>query len=141
MKIMKYTILVFSTIILLANCCENMMEKWFYIRVANISQKAIMVTAGYERFLMNAYPDTTLPSSEPDLYKIEPNKQINLRSGFEWEKVIEEMPLDTLSIYVFDADTLNTYDWIQVKEGYKVLKRYDLSLDDLRKMNWTITYP
>lgn len=138
---MKYIILVFSTIILLANCCENMMEKWFYIRVANISQKAIMVTAGYGRFLMNAYPDTTLPPSEPDLYKIEPNKQINLRSGFEWEKVIEEMPLDTLSIYVFDADTLNTYDWVQVKEGYKVLKRYDLSLDDLKQMNWTITYP
>jgi hypothetical protein len=48
---------------------------------------------------------------------------------------------DTLSIYVFDTDTLNTYDWVKVKVGYKVLKRYDLSLDDLKQMNWTITYP
>lgn len=90
---------------------------------------------------MNAYPDTALPASAPSLYKIEPGRQINLRSSFEWENVIKEMPSDTLSIYVFDADTLTIYNWSQVKEGYKVLKRYDLSIDDLHQMNWTITYP
>lgn len=141
MKAKYYFLLTFLITILLANCCDNLMEKWYYIKVINLGQKPISVTVGYGRFLMNAYPDTTLPASEPDLYMIEGNDHVNLRSDFMWEKVIEEMPLDTLSIYFFDNDTLNKYGWNRVKEGYKVLKRYDLSVDDLKKMNWTITYP
>ena len=141
MKPMKYIMLVFLSISLMSNCCEKMMEKWYYIRVTNVSQNTVMVTAGYGRFSMNAYPDTTLPASVPSLDKIEPMKHTNLTSGFEWEKVIKDMPLDTLSIYVFDEDTLNTYSWNQIKEGYKVLKRYDLSIDDLKRMNWNVAYP
>ena len=51
------------------------------------------------------------------------------------------MPLDTLSIYFFDADTLETYSWIQVKKENKVLKRFDLSVQDLKDKNWKIHYP
>lgn len=138
---MKHIILAIISIIFLACCCEKMMEKWYYIRVTNVSERIIMVTAGYGRFLMNVYPDTTLPASKPSLYRIEPMKHTNLTSSFEWEKVIKEMPFDTLSIYVFDEDTLNTFSWEIIRKGYKVLKRYDLSVNDLKNMNWTITYP
>jgi len=39
-----------------------------------------------------------------------------------------------------DANTLETTSWDTIKLNYKVLKRYDLSFQDLEKMNWTITY-
>ncbi len=45
-------------------------------------------------------------------------------------------------VFVFDAQVLETTPpWDTVKAKYLVLKRYDLSLQDLESMNWTITYP
>lgn len=90
---------------------------------------------------MFSYPDTVLPVSKPSLLKVNPHDFNNLRSPIEWKEIIEKNPSDTLSIYIFDGDTVNTYDWNQIKEGYKVLKRYDLSINDLQQMNWTVTYP
>jgi len=46
-----------------------------------------------------------------------------------------------MMVYVFDAHVIETTAWDSVKANYLVLKRYDLSLDDLKRMNWTITYP
>ena len=43
--------------------------------------------------------------------------------------------------YVFSVDTLEKYSWEEIREGYKILKRYDLSMDDLDSLDWTITYP
>lgn len=48
---------------------------------------------------------------------------------------------DTLMVYVFDAETLEITPWDTVKANYMVLKRYDLSLEDLKKSDFTITYP
>jgi hypothetical protein len=49
--------------------------------------------------------------------------------------------IDTLSVFIFDAQVLENTPWDTVKAKYIILKRYDLSLDDLNKLNWTITYP
>jgi hypothetical protein len=42
---------------------------------------------------------------------------------------------------IFSSDTLDTNDWQTIRSGYKVMKRYDVSLDDLKQNQWTITYP
>jgi hypothetical protein len=52
-----------------------------------------------------------------------------------------QIPSDTLMIFIFDAEVIETEEWSDVVHSYKVLKRYDLSLADLKRMNWTITYP
>lgn len=44
-------------------------------------------------------------------------------------------------IYLFSMDTLNAYSYKEIREGYKYLKRYDLSYADMDRINWTITYP
>ncbi|GAB4278070.1 MAG: hypothetical protein Kow0068_01530 [Marinilabiliales bacterium] len=59
-------------------------------------------------------------------------------SNFNYETII---PSDTLMVYVFDASILETTSWDPVKANYLVLRRYDLSLQDLKDMSWTITYP
>ena len=51
------------------------------------------------------------------------------------------IPSDTFMIYVFDANILNTIPWDTIRKYDMYLKRYDLSLQDLKNSNWTITYP
>ena len=52
-----------------------------------------------------------------------------------------ELTSDTLSIYVFNADTVDLQGWGYVRNGYKILKRYDLSLMDLKNKNFLVDYP
>lgn len=90
------------------------------------------------------YPDTSIdnynPSSVKDIYKILSNseKRISSRS---WEQEVGMSISDTLMIFIYDAYTLETIPWDTVRKNYLILKRYDLSLEDLQGMNWTITFP
>lgn len=51
------------------------------------------------------------------------------------------LDVEKLLVFVFDAEVLKTVPWDTVKANYMVSKRYDLSLDDLESMDWTIKYP
>ncbi|MCL2727598.1 MAG: hypothetical protein FWD56_04360, partial [Bacteroidales bacterium] len=53
----------------------------------------------------------------------------------------EDPWVDTLSFFIFDADIFNAYTWEEIQSGYMVLKRYDLSPQDLRALRRRITYP
>jgi hypothetical protein len=47
------------------------------------------------------------------------------------ENYFHKIPSDTLSVFYFHVDTINKYSWEEIRQGYKVLRRYDLSIDDL----------
>lgn len=47
----------------------------------------------------------------------------------------------TVFVYVFDADIVENTSWGIVARDYLVLKRYDLTLEDLQRLDWKITYP
>ena len=131
--------LIFMLVLIGWSSCDK--DKSYTIRVENKTTKAIQVTAGYPGFGMYSYPDTTLPASKPSLTYVEVNDYNYLINRFKWDQEILKLPNDTLSIFVFSADTIKAYKWSEIKAGYKVLKRYDLSLQDLEKSNWTVTYP
>ena len=129
-------------VLILLEGCELFMEKWYYIYVRNDSKRYIYVVSADGLASVDLYPDTLLPHSQPHLDLIKPNTIIKLVSSRKWEDRINNLiPSDTLSIYFFDADTVNICGWEEVAKDYKVLKRYDLSVDDLIKTNWTVTYP
>ena len=46
-----------------------------------------------------------------------------------------------MSIYLFDAETVDNTPWETIREEYKVLKRYDLSLEDIQFLDYEISYP
>ena len=48
---------------------------------------------------------------------------------------------DTLWYFVFDAAIVENTPWEVVARDYLVLKRYDLTLKDLQRLDWKITYP
>jgi len=48
---------------------------------------------------------------------------------------------DTVFVYVFNAATVERNPWSVIARDYLVLQRYDLTLEDLQRLNWRITYP
>jgi len=72
----------------------------------------------------------------------EQNNERATRSFSCYEKIfIDEYFSDTVYVYVFDAAVVDTTPWDIVAKDYLVLKRYDLSLEDLQRLDWQVTYP
>lgn len=91
----------------------------------------------------NAYPDS-LPMTNYAL-------AVGVNSGQKkivyenplptWKRFFKCLPHDTLSIFILHPDTIDLYTWDEIRDGYKILKRYDLSLEDLKRCDYTIVYP
>lgn len=90
-----------------------------------------------------SYPDTSItelnPFKSPEVYRIRPGATDSDPIRGSWEAVFET--LDTLMIFIFDERTLNKVPWDTVRKNYMILKRYDLSLEDLVRLDWRVTYP
>lgn len=138
---MKTILIVVIAMILMGASCGNLADHVYGIDVINNTDYAIQAAPGLGSDWLNSYPDTAISKLKPAFFYVAPHVRNYIGNGGKWENVFPELPKDTLSIYIFNADTLNVYDWSKIKEGYKILKRYDLSLNDLKKLNWTIYYP
>jgi hypothetical protein len=110
-------------------------EKVYRITVQNNSGEIVNV------FLSKVYPDTSLPAVKPLLRGILPGSNTFLDSEEKWEKVFDELPQDTLSLFVLSSDTVVAHSWDEIRDEYKILKRYDLSYSDLSNNDWTVSYP
>ena len=82
------------------------------------------------------YPDTTLPKKNPNPYQFDKEWHFS-REG----NIFAALPTDTLSVFFFSPDTLAKYEWATIRQEYKILVRYDLSHNDLKRLNWRIDYP
>ena len=49
--------------------------------------------------------------------------------------------VDTLMVYVYDEDVVRNNTWQDIRDNYLVRQRYDLSLGDMRALDWTLSYP
>jgi hypothetical protein len=49
--------------------------------------------------------------------------------------------LQLLYVYIFDAAIVENTPWEVVARDYLVLKRYDVTLADLQRLDWNISYP
>jgi len=115
----------------------------FNIHVKNNTNKSIYIDGSFN------YPDTNLqsytdpsPALAGEYYKVKPSETTNLYQRSCYEEVFKtRIPSDTIMVYIFDAQTLVTTPWETVKKNNLYLKRYDLSLQDLRNLNWRINYP
>lgn len=114
------------------------------IQVHNNSSKSIYFSWGY------SFPDTTLlgstylynPAYDPVKYKIEPNSSAPDSRYESPESFFEHnYPSGKACFFIFDATVLETINWDTVRAKYLILKRYDFTLDSLKKLNWIITYP
>lgn len=132
MKMLKINILIIMSIIFCNASCEKIVDHGYYLKVQNNTNDTIWCYASY------SYPDTSLTEDKPLLQMMEPMSYTKLESKEEWEDVLSK---DTICIFILSNDTVDKYSWEEIRSHYNILKRYDLSLDDLKQMNYTIIYP
>ena len=133
---MKTNTLIFLSFLSLISC---KLEETYKFNIRNNSDKNVYSYEGTPN-LGNVYPDTIIRTSPPTLL-ISANTTI-YKGGFSpQEKIWEDLSIDTMSIYFFDAETVDNIPWETIREEYKVLKRYDLSLEDIQFLDYEISYP
>ncbi|MCT4636638.1 MAG: hypothetical protein N4A72_02925 [Bacteroidales bacterium] len=142
---MQRFFLILTVIVLVLNqsCREDSEDCHRTIEFRNRTSESIYISASFD------YPDTSSFAGMPNPIldaghsKVLPNS-IN-RSRLRYRGCIESkfkysIKSDTMMIYVFDAEILENNNWEDVKCNYMVIKRYDVSLQDLINNNWIITH-
>lgn len=131
---MKMNILIILSIILCGASCEKLVDHAYIIKIQNNSKDTIQFYESYN------FPDTVMDIIKPRLKMVYSSKYSSLESKKDWDEVLVP-PKDTISIFILSKDTVDRYSWDKIRNDYNILKRYDLSLQDLEQMNWTIEYP
>lgn len=92
-------------------------------------------------YVDESYPDTVIKLTKPTIKTVPPNSSFKESDWGTWGERFDNIEGNKISVYVIHTDTLNKYTWEKVRDDYMILKRYDLSLDDLKESDFTITYP
>jgi len=129
---MKMSNLLIVLLIFCSVSCETLVDHSYIIRIQNNSKDTVQFYASY------SYPDISIVVSKPRLIMVYPKDYSSLESKKDWKDVL---PKDTILIYILNKDTVDAYSWDVIRAKNKVLKRYGLSLQDLEKQSWTVTYP
>ena len=141
---MKKMIKIILGLLLTTNLyyCERAMDKKYPVYLINNAGHSIGCYFSLGGDYGVLYPDTLLPTTNKYIVsEIKSGSRYIYDSGIEWVEIYSKLPKDTMSVFIFHTDTLKKYSWEEVRTGYKILKRYDLSLEDLKKSNYTIVYP
>lgn len=139
---MKYIFISMLIVGLGTNSCEKppFLDKFYSITVKNNSSEPIRVLIA-DKYATVQYPDTSLPAVKPALQKAEAGKSCYFDSRTNWEENLQDLPADTLSIYFISNSTYENEDWSSVRANYNILKRIDLSIQDIQAVNYKIEYP
>ena len=119
------------------------------IYFSNNSEKNLRVTEVFvhQIFFPDPFDTKTLSSTaELQKYKINSSEQNNRDAMYSNLRCYEDIfKRDTYSdevyVYIFDAELIENTPWEVVTRDYLVLKRYDLTLSDLQRLDWRVTYP
>jgi hypothetical protein len=95
------------------------------------------------------YPDTTINHTYPTWYSFMPvksntsEKVVPCSLGDWWELIFDITDLQCVSVFVFDKTFLEPHirDGNFIVTETMAVQRYDLTLEDLNSLNWTIFYP
>jgi hypothetical protein len=79
----------------------------------------------------HAYPDTIIFFDKPLRYIKAQSYVVDDYCEKTIEQILRDIPSDTLSIFYFHSDTLNKYSWEEIQRDYRILQRYDLSIEDI----------
>lgn len=132
---------IFTLTMMMLVSCENLPWRTYSMKIKNLSGNAVYVypALGGEKGVI--FPDTMLPNDKPYLYFIDAGNKISLSSDIPWEESLKKLPLDTLSVFYFTPDVIDTNSWDEIRDNNMVLKRKDISLEELKQNDFTITYP
>jgi hypothetical protein len=145
-KIVKF-LFVFSAILMNISCdflCEYFCEGFEdAMKIKNDSTDKICYFVSYGRN-SDSYgrnSDTLIPQKKPQQLSILTQKKHHIiYSEKKWEKVLVP-PHDIMRIFILSESVVKSYEWNEIRDKYMILQRYDLSLSDLERLNFEVTYP
>ena len=123
----------FLAMVLLCKTCKFPNEGSFFILTNNANHSI-------NHYIEGMYPDTLIVKDKPHLMITQSMTSSKDFDWGTWKERFRELKNDTLSVFIFHTDTLNKYTWDEVRDGYMILKRYDLSFDDIHRLDF-ISYP
>jgi hypothetical protein len=133
--IKKYIVLCF-VVISIPQCTDH--ESSYAFNIKNDHSADIYYHINFSTIAKEdvIYPDTTLSFPRNRLVRVKQGTTLHDNiPTHPIEKWVSDLPYDTLSVYIFDKDTLDRYEWDKIQEDYKILKRYDLSVKDIRLLD------
>ena len=139
-NIIKFLLL--SIVCITTTCLQKDSENCHYsIKFTNNSEQILYVNEHPD-----LYPDpfdirnlSYFTPTQKDIKCCEEKRISYMRSCIE--NAYNHGRIDTLFVYIFNAEVVENMPWEIVARDYLVLKRYDLTLDDLQWLDWKITYP
>ena len=89
-------------------------------------------------------PTDTIPDlmncQNTDPYDISPNSNQIIRSQNKWDVYFKYHPNELLRIYIINEDSLAKYGTCKVIQNQLFIKRFDLTYEDIVKLNWEIEF-
>lgn len=90
--------------------------------------------------------DTLLPQELPFLERLVPSENLThspysdiMWVPFDWSD--DPSAIDTIRLFFFENKVFEENDWSVICRDYLMLHRYDLSKDDLDRLDWRMAYP
>ena len=123
------------TTILYASSCEPFVESVYFIKVQNNTNSKVAYLVSYN------YPDTLIPDQYNQLSGIREMDYTSFDSKAKFDDVFAEKKASKISFFFFSTDTISKYGWSNIKSVYKILKRKDFTLQELKNTNYKVTYP
>ena len=141
-------------LVLLFGIILNSCYSWGGVQGLNIVNNSDMKVSFYPYTFLpisvlygEFYPDTILMLDtlmDRSLIHISPHSSATWETPYNYrdiKKGIIPYANDTMMFFLFSTDTLRKYSWTEIKRGYMILKRYDITGRELDDQDWTITYP
>lgn len=95
-----------------------------------------------EDFSKGHFPDTLLPMEKPiGLQFVKMNGKSGKYVNPDWDFRYSIMPESKFTVFVLNANLVDSIPWIEIREDYEILARYDITLEELEESNYTIKYP
>jgi hypothetical protein len=131
--------------VLIFSACKKEESEVCHTSITTVNNSDQAIYVGISEL---SYPDTTFvgesPAEDP-VHTLIASQQANANTLYSpalcWEKRIPRISSGVLSVYVFDAYTIDSIPWDTVIAQQRYAARYDLSLEDLKTQNWTLIYP
>jgi hypothetical protein len=143
MKKNRISILVMIVLSLIITSCDPMFfekGRHSFFRFENKSNFDIVVDNDFNN------PSTTICMTTIDandvsmiVYANSTNTVLGIIGA--WEGIFHNLKNDTMRFFIFDYKKALTYNTEYIPFDSVLLQHYDLTIKDLDKLNWTLSYP
>lgn len=140
MKTTNIVLLLALSCFLSLGCNEKETPYCNGLKLDNKTSKDVYVIISYD------YPDTSLnfqsPRVNPASARIGARTKTEIKARYNYicvDTYFNGRPNDTLSIFVFDAALVDTTPWINIRQNYRIMKRFDVGKDDV--LNNSLSLP